>query len=1014
MRPRRLLPALGSLVILSGLIPIAAAPVLAAPTELFVSEYIEGTSNNKAIEVFNGTGVSVDLAAGGYNIQMAFNGNAVPSLTISLTGTISNGDVYVLAHQLANATVQAQADQTNGAGWFNGDDAIILRKGSAILDVIGQVGFDPGTEWGSGLTSTADNTLRRKPAIQAGDSNGADVFDPSVQWDGFATDTFDGLGAHSLVTDAAPSVTSTIPTSGASNFPLDGNVSITFSEPVDATAASFDITCTASGTHSAALDGGPTTFVLDPDANFVDDETCTVTVSAAEVTDQDTDDPPNAMAADHVFSFSPGTDCGETATEISAIQGSGPNAAITGAVVVEGVVIADHEFAGSPPAPATLRGFYLQDADGGDDLDETSDGIFVFNGNNDSASNGQLVRVTGSATEFQNQTQINASSIEACGTGSVATTDVELPFATGDEPERYEGMLVRLPQALVVNEHFQLGRFGQVTVGSERHFSPTLVEEPGPAALAEIARQRLDSLIIDDNSQSQNPDPIEFGRFGNPLSASNTLRTGDSVTGVVGVMTYTWAGNAASGNAYRVRPVGAIGGGAPSFQATNPRPANPAPIDGELRVAAMNVLNYFTTLDPRGTGPFTCGPNANLECRGANDAQEFARQQAKIVEAITGLDADIVGLNELENNASASIESLVDAVNGVDGAGTWAYIDTGTIGTDAIKIGIIYKPAAVTPVGAHAILTSAVDPRFIDTRSRPALAQTFDQLGGGRFTMVVNHLKSKGSGCGAGDDATDGSGNCNGTRTAAAEALVDWIATDPTGSGDRDVLVIGDLNSYAKEAPIDVFIREGYTNLVEQFLGDEAYSFVFDASAGYLDHALASPTLSAQVAGLTEWHINADEPSILDYNTDFKSADQIEDLYTPDQYRSADHDPLLVGLDLLDYEFDGFQAPVDNPPALNVMKAGAGVPVKFELSGDLGLDVIFGTPTANQINCSSGAGGDTVETTVPGNSGLQYDPLTNTYTYVWKTQRQWANQCRVFEITFEDGTYRRALFSFTR
>ncbi len=128
------------------------------------------------------------------------------------------------------------------------------------------------------------------------------------------------------------------------------------------------------------------------------------------------------------------------------------------------------------------------------------------------------------------------------------------------------------------------------------------------------------------------------------------------------------------------------------------------------------------------------------------------------------------------------------------------------IGTDAIRVGLIYKPAKVTPVGPFKVLTSAVDPRFIDTRSRPALAQTFQENAtGARFTVVVNHLKSKGSACAdIGDpDAGDGQGNCNVTRTNAAKALVDWLATDPTGSGDPDFLIIGDLNSYAMEDPID-------------------------------------------------------------------------------------------------------------------------------------------------------------------------------------------------------------------
>lgn len=163
---------------------------------LIISEYIEGSSNNKAIEIANVSDASVDLAAVGANVQMFFNGNPSAGLTINLTGTVAAGDVYVLAHSSASATILAQADQTNGSGWFNGDDAVVLRIGAMVVDSIGQTGFDPGSQWGSGLASTADNTLRRKSGVCTGDVNPADVFDPSIEWDGFATDTFDGLGSH--------------------------------------------------------------------------------------------------------------------------------------------------------------------------------------------------------------------------------------------------------------------------------------------------------------------------------------------------------------------------------------------------------------------------------------------------------------------------------------------------------------------------------------------------------------------------------------------------------------------------------------------------------------------------------------------------------------------------------------------------------------------------------------------------------------------------------------------------
>ena len=181
----------------------------------------------------------------------------------------------------------------------------------------------------------------------------------------------------------------------------------------------------------------------------------------------------------------------------------------------------------------------------------------------------------------------------------------------------------------------------------------------------------------------------------------------------------------------------------------------------------------------------------------------------------------------------------------------------------------------MTPVGDYAILDSSVDPRFIDTLNRPALAQTFrSNESGGVFTAVVNHLKSKGSDCNAvGDpDTGDGSGNCNLTRTSAAEALVDWLATDPTGSGDADFLIIGDLNSYAKEDPIDALLAGGYTDLVRRFAGGSPTRTSFDGQLGYLDHALAGEGLVDEVTGATEWHINADEPDLLDYDIDVQAA----------------------------------------------------------------------------------------------------------------------------------------------
>ena len=192
-----------------------------------------------------------------------------------------------------------------------------------------------------------------------------------------------------------------------------------------------------------------------------------------------------------------------------------------------------------------------------------------------------------------------------------------------------------------------------------------------------------------------------------------------------------------------------------------------------------------------------------------------------------------------------------------------------------------------------------MDARFIDTKSRPVLAQTFAQVSNGaEFTVVVHHLKSKGSSCDSiGDpDTGDGQGNCNLTRTSAATAMADWLAADPTSSGDADILIIGDTNAFNLEDPMTALGNAGFVDLVKNAAGLDTYSHLFNGASGALDHALASPSLVAQVAAAIEWHINADEPPLLDYNLEFGRDPNLFDGTTP--YRSSDHDPLIIGLDL--------------------------------------------------------------------------------------------------------------------
>ncbi|MCL4267242.1 MAG: ExeM/NucH family extracellular endonuclease [Anaerolineae bacterium] len=594
--------------------------------------------------------------------------------------------------------------------------------------------------------------------------------------------------------------------------------------------------------------------------------------------------------------------CGDPATFIHDIQGSGLTSPLVGtAVVIEGVVVGDFQNNGQPDS-GELNGFYVQEEDSQADADTaTSEGIFVFAPAAADVVVGDLVRLGGTVIEFTTSggsslTEIGSvGEMVVCASGNTlpAATAVTLPVTAVSDFERFEGMLVQFPQALTISEYFNFDRFNETVLSLGRQHQPTAVVEPGAAAIALAEAQALSRITLDDGRSNQNPDPAIHPN-GNIFDLSHRFRGGDTVQQVTGVIDHTFG-------LYRIQPTqGAL------YSPENPRPLTPEAVGGNVHVSSFNVLNYFSTID---TGAAICGPAANQECRGADTPEEFERQRTKIIAALVEINADVVGLIELENHATdAALQDLVAGLNDALGAGTYAAISTGPIGTDAIKVAIIYKPATMTPVGGYAILDSSVDSRFLDTKNRPVLAQTFTANSGGTFTLAINHLKSKGSDCNdVGDpDTGDGQGNCNLTRLAAAQALVDWLAADPTGSGDSDFLIMGDLNSYDKEDPIDAILAgaddapgtgDDYTDLVAAFQGELAYGYVFDGKLGYLDHALSNASLTPQVTGVTEWHINADEPDLLDYDMTFKQ-DAQDALYEPNAFRSSDHDPVIVGLNL--------------------------------------------------------------------------------------------------------------------
>ena len=584
-------------------------------------------------------------------------------------------------------------------------------------------------------------------------------------------------------------------------------------------------------------------------------------------------------------------------TAIYTIQGSGSTSPFVGqTVLTQGVV-----------TRVTNNGFYLQDPTG-DGNDATSDALFAFTSTTPTVSAGNLVRVSGTVAEFNTGavgnadtashtiTELTGVSATVIGTGyTITPVVIPFPATTREFLERYEHMLVTINGPLTVEQNFFLGQYGQLTLAAQgRVETPTNRYRPGSSAQALYTSNKNRSFILEDGNTAQNPNPTPF------LGDASTTRAGDTLTSVTGVLDY---GLATSSNAdpgsWRIIPTVA-----PVFTRANARTTMPDDVGGTVKVAAANVLNFFTTFTNGQTAAGGSGAGCTVgsstsasNCRGADNITEFNRQLTKIVEELSAINADAVGIMEMQNNGSVGIGTLVAALNAKLGAGTYAAVPDpvqGT-GTDAIKVAMIYKPGKLTRVG-----DSVSDPDPI--HNRPPLAQTFLVPGGQQFTLVVNHLKSKSCSGASGADADLGDlqGCFNASRVQQATRTRAFVASLFPAGPLPNVLLVGDFNAYAQEDPIANMTANGYVDEIGRF-NSFGYSYGFDGSSGRLDHALTSPALSAKVKRASEWHINADEPEVLDYNLENKQpacATCSPDFYTPTPYRASDHDPVVIGLSL--------------------------------------------------------------------------------------------------------------------
>ena len=603
--------------------------------------------------------------------------------------------------------------------------------------------------------------------------------------------------------------------------------------------------------------------------------------------------------------------CGADATLISAIQGSESSSAEVGNnVIIEAIVTGTR-----------AGGFFVQEEASDYDADDaTSEGLFV-EGSVD-VETGNLVRLYGEVEENYGMTTLAMDSDVAaldCGTAdAVAAVELSMPYEL--DLETVEGMVVSVTDATVTSTN-NLWRYGEIVVSDTIKRQPSDVAAPLSEAYTAAEEASETSLLtIEDNSSSQYPDALNYFPT---FSYANAIRIGDSVS-AAGPLNYSFG-------TYRINPSDVI-------EVTSSREANPVVTEGNLSIATFNVLNYFNgEVDANGDVNFDYDEN-----RGADDEVAFELQQGRIVEAIVNLNADVVGLMEIENDGfgeDSAIQSLVNAINAELGeTEQYSFIatsDGSEIGTDTITVGLLYKATVVTPENDAMVV--AMPEQQIDedslARMRPSLLQSFVHTESSKsFLVAVNHFKSKGSQCAedvaeAPSEITTIQGSCNALRVSAAITLGNALSDE---SLPERKVILGDLNAYSAEDPVavltdytpesrgytittavntgmdegssvDVESSFGYQNLAEEFDAEGfSYWFYGTEQVGSLDHVLASEAMLADAIDGAHWNINSVEAYQLQYDQALR--------YYPDEdgyaftdvgpFRSSDHDPFIATFDL--------------------------------------------------------------------------------------------------------------------
>lgn len=543
-------------------------------------------------------------------------------------------------------------------------------------------------------------------------------------------------------------------------------------------------------------------------------------------------------------------------TLIGAVQGQGASSPMLGEqVTIEGVVTAN--FADG------LGVWALQGAPDGDAA--TSDALFLVDAS-ELLRIGDHLRLRGRVAERDTDKGSSITVLEVENIEPLPPTALPAAHALAAVPadaaawEALEAMRVSFPQVLTVVGTQNAARFGewQVALG-ERPWTPTEVALPGEAANAVGRENRARLLWLDDGDVRSNA---------NTDMQRDIPRTGSVLNQVGGIVDERFG-------RYRLQL-----DRMPHIEVDAARPQAPVRT-GYVRIAAMNLENLFNG-DGQGGGFPTE--------RGAKTEAAYQHQRAKLVAALAGLNADVVALMELENDDAGPLSSetqLLAALNAVHGGDWRAVTMPANASTDSIRVGMIYRTSKVQPVGVPATFDQGP---FADL-SRPPLLQSFRAGNGPMFSLVANHFKSKGCRDAKGPDADqrDGQSCWNASRLASAKMLNEWLQERFSSDRDAKIAILGDLNAYAMEDPPRWLRENGWRDAFAEADIEYPYSYVYDGQIGRLDHAMITPGLAARLVGAAEWHINADEPD---------APEKPGAAITP--FRSSDHDPLVVDLQLRD------------------------------------------------------------------------------------------------------------------